>query len=115
MIHITTLDPVHPTYASLCRFRFELQLPFGNSLTIKRKQFPLRLAYSISYNKSQELNKLALDITQPSFSHGYLYVALSRIRIASNIKFYVTNDNLIKNVPFIDNVVYSKIIDCFGN
>jgi ATP-dependent exoDNAse (exonuclease V) alpha subunit len=84
---------------------------------MQRTQFPLRLAYSISLNKSQgqEFNQLALDITKPSFAHGHLYVALSRIRIASKIKFYVTEENLIDNVSFTDNVVYDEIINCFNN
>jgi hypothetical protein len=114
-IHVTTLDTDQPIYATLCRFKFELKLPFGNSLIMQRCQFPLRLAYSLTFNKAQgqTFNKLALDITQASFSHGHLYVALSRIRIATNIKFFVTEDNLIDGVPFTTNVVYDEIINSF--
>jgi hypothetical protein len=116
-IQIVTLDTEHPTYATLCRFKFELTLPFGNSLIMHRSQFPLRLAYSLSINKSQgqQFNKLAIDITQPSFAHGHLYVGLSRIRIAANIKLYVTEENLINGVPFTNNVVYDEIINSFHN
>jgi hypothetical protein len=113
-IQICTIED-QPIYATLCRFKFELKLPYGNSLIMQRCQFPLRLAYSLSYNKAQgqTFNKLGLDITQDSFAHGHLYVALSRIRIALNIKFFVTENNLIDNVPFTTNVVYDEIINSF--
>ena len=47
-----------------------------------RTQFPLRLAYAFTYNRSQgqTLNKVLLDCRIPSFEHGHLYVAMSRHR-----------------------------------
>jgi len=38
---------------SIPRIRFKFRLPFGRSFELLRTQFPLRLAYSISINKSQ--------------------------------------------------------------
>ena len=38
---------------SIPRIRFKFRLPFGRSFELLRTQFPLRLAYSISVNKSQ--------------------------------------------------------------
>jgi ATP-dependent DNA helicase PIF1 len=116
-IIIQTLDPQNPITASLCRFIFYLKLPFKKSLKMERRQFPLRLAYSISMNKSQgqEFQKVGLDITVPSFAHGHLYVSLSRIRNYNNIKFFVNDTNLIDNIPITDNVVYEEIVNCFDN
>jgi formamidopyrimidine-DNA glycosylase len=84
---------------------------------MQRIQFPLRLAYALSYNKAQgqEFQKLGADITHPSFSHGHLYVALSRIRLSTNIKFFITDENLIDGIPYTDNVVYNEIINSFDN
>jgi hypothetical protein len=83
---------------------------------MQRSQFPLRLAYSLSVNKSQgqQFERLALDITHSAFAHGHLYVALSRIRMADNIRFFVTDENLINNIPFTNNVVYPEIINSFN-
>ena len=116
-INVCTINTDHPITASLCRFKFELTLPFGKSLTMQRIQFPLRLAYALSYNKAQgqEFQKLGLDVTHPSFSHGHLYVALSRIRLSTNIKFFITDANLIDGIPYTDNVVYDEIIRSFDN
>ena len=50
-----------------------------------------------------------MDITHASFSHGHLYVALSRIIIATNIKFFVTYENLNEDgVSLTKNVVYDE-------
>lgn len=35
------------------RIRFKFTLPFGASYELTRTQFPLRLAYAVSINKSQ--------------------------------------------------------------
>ena len=48
---------------------------------IHRRQFPLRLAYAMTINKSQgqTLQRVALDLREPCFSHGQLYAALGRV------------------------------------
>ena len=75
-----------PRSYALPRIRFKFQLPFGQSYQIVRTQFPLRLAYALSVNKSQgqEFDKVLYDITEPAFSHGHTYVASSRIRHFDN-------------------------------
>lgn len=47
---------------------------------LTRKQFPIRLAFAMSVNKSQgqSLEHVGVDLTIPAFAHGQLYVALSR-------------------------------------
>ena len=56
--------------------RFKFRLPFGRSFELLRTQFPLRLAYCMTINKSQgqELQHCCLDLRSPPFSHGHLYV-----------------------------------------
>ncbi|RXK41840.1 hypothetical protein M231_00839 [Tremella mesenterica] len=48
--------------------------------SLRRVQFPIRLASAMSINKAQgqSLNHAGLDLTKPVFSHGQLYVGLSR-------------------------------------
>jgi len=46
----------------------------------KRRQFPVRLAFAMTINKAQgqSVKYVGLDLRVPVFSHGQLYVALSR-------------------------------------
>ena len=59
-------------------------LPF----TLKRRQFPVRLAFVMSINKSQgqSVHHVGLDLQTVVFTHGQLYVALSQCTSAQRIK-----------------------------
>ncbi|XP_024368016.1 uncharacterized protein [Physcomitrium patens] len=65
------------------------RLPF----TLCRRQFPVTGAFAITINKSQgqSYDRVGIYLRNEVFSHGQLYVALSRGRHPANIK--VANDN----------------------
>ncbi|CAG8832908.1 41488_t:CDS:2, partial [Gigaspora margarita] len=46
----------------------------------RQHQFPIQLAFAMTINKSQDqsVKHVDLDLRTPVFSHGQLYVALSR-------------------------------------
>ena len=56
-----------------------------------RTQFPLRLAYCTTINKSQgqEYGKVLIDLRKEVFAHGHLYVALSRVKYANKIRVLI--------------------------
>lgn len=65
----------------------ETSLPFQ----LERKQFPVIPAYAMTINKSQgqSFHHVGILLNNPVFSHGQLYVALSRSRFAHNIKIKI--------------------------
>jgi hypothetical protein len=82
-------------------------------------QYPLRLAYAMSFNKiqSQTITKVLLDITNPPFTHGRLYVAMSQVRDSNNICMYLTEEQLVPSehsltsfMPTVDNTVFQKVL-----
>ncbi|CAG8816580.1 7920_t:CDS:2 [Gigaspora margarita] len=60
------------------RINFYFQ-PDYCSWTVYRKQFPLRLAYSTTFNSYQglTLNRAVIDLRTNIFAHGQLYIAIS--------------------------------------
>ena len=80
-------------------------LPF----TLSHQQFPVRLAFSMTINKSQgqSLHHVGIDLRESVFSHGQLYVALSRCTSSNRIKVLLPNGSTITNVT---NVVYPEAL-----
>ncbi|KAM0010388.1 putative DNA helicase [Helianthus debilis subsp. tardiflorus] len=81
------------------------ELPFE----FKRKQFPIRLCYAMTINKSQgqSLDKIGIYLPQPVFTHGQLYVALSRATAPESLKILIVpdedhNHNKTRNIAFSD-------------
>ena len=54
---------------------------------LRRIQFPLRLSYAMTINKSQgqTFDRVGIYLNQPCFSHGQLYVAFSRARSFNSV------------------------------
>jgi ATP-dependent DNA helicase PIF1 len=102
------------TFHNIPKINFTIKLPYGKSFKMRRSQIPLALAYAMTINKSQgqEFDRVLVDLTSVAFSHGHLYVALSRIRKPTSILIFVKPDNLNPQGSFIytQNVVYKRLL-----
>ena len=74
----------------------------------KRRQFPVKIAFAMTVNKSQgqTFDKIGIDLRKELFTHGQFYVAISRVRSWNSLKIYVGNKSN-RNVP--KNYVYKKL------
>nr|XP_027086673.1 uncharacterized protein LOC113708416 [Coffea arabica] len=64
-----------------------------NGIPFIRTQFPVRLCFAMTINKSQgqTLDYVGIYLREPVFSHGQLYVALSRARNSSAVKVLIAS------------------------
>lgn len=101
--------------------RVRTRLAFNNALDMAftRTQFPLRLAYSCTHNKSQSqtLQRVVIDITHDLFAHGHLYVALTRVIHPDYVRFYVSEKELtdlpgtdLDKCVKVNNIVHKHIV-----
>jgi len=81
----------------------ETKLPF----ILNRRQFPVRVAFSMTINKSQgqTLNRVGIYLPEPVFAHGQLYVAFSRVTSYQHIKVLMDNNENCNT----KNIVYHEI------
>ena len=84
----------------------DTKIPFK----MRRRQFPLKVAFAMTINKSQgqSLAKVGLFLRRPVFSHGQLYVAVSRVKSRKGLKILIT-DKEGKPQESTMNVVYKEV------
>lgn len=80
----------------------------GLTFQFKRKQFPVKLAFAMTINKAegQSLKYVGLDLRVPVFSHGQLYVGLSRATSRNRVHVLLNPDSNNKTM----NVVYPEVL-----
>ncbi|XP_025407756.1 uncharacterized protein LOC112681689 [Sipha flava] len=83
--------------------------PIDMQFEFKRLQFPVRLSFAMSINKAQRrrLQVCGLNLVEPCFSHGQLYVACSRVGIPNCLFVYAPNGQS-------KNIVYPNVLDNTG-
>ncbi|EIE76322.1 hypothetical protein RO3G_01026 [Rhizopus delemar RA 99-880] len=82
--------------------------------TLTRKQFPVRPSFAMTINKSQgqSLKIVGVDLCLPVFTHGQLYVALSRVTSISGLSVSLDKKKNDINSTKTENVVYPEILLC---
>lgn len=75
------------------------------SFSFKRLQFPIKLAYSMTINKAQgqTFKWCGINLSEPCFSHGQLYVACSRVGSPEHLFIYSPNNKAT-------NIVYKQVL-----
>ncbi|XP_017221478.2 uncharacterized protein LOC108198225 [Daucus carota subsp. sativus] len=84
----------------------ETKLPFK----LIRKQMPLQICYSMTINKSQgqSLERVGLFLPKPAFTHGQIYVAVSRVTSPSGLRLFIdANTGAPTNIT--QNIVYKEV------
>lgn len=82
------------------------EIPFK----FQHRQFPIRLVFAMTMNKSQgqSLNFVGIVLRSSVFTHGQLYVALSRCTSPCNIKILYPDDRSSFNIAV--NIVYPEVL-----
>jgi ATP-dependent exoDNAse (exonuclease V) alpha subunit len=82
-----------------------------------RTQFPIRLAYCTTVNKSQgqEYDTVLIDLRKECFAHGHLYVALSRVKHADKVTILINEEQTITTDiadlhPMIYSIIYPELL-----
>lgn len=78
-------------------------------MVVKRVQLPIKVCYVMTINKAQgqTLQQAVIDLRSPVFTHGQLYVALSRVGDPTAIKVMTAAEH----GPYTANVVYPELIE----
>ncbi|CAL1354850.1 unnamed protein product [Linum trigynum] len=76
-------------------------------MSSERRQFPVRVCYAMTINKiqGQSLDIMGVYLPKPVFSHGQLYVAVSRVRSAGDWHILIDNDGEVPQ-SYTRNIVY---------
>ncbi|XP_008189081.1 ATP-dependent DNA helicase PIF1-like [Acyrthosiphon pisum] len=79
-------------------------------ILLRRLQFPVRLSFAMTINKSQgqTFDRVGLLLTSPPFTHGQLYVAFSRVRNAQSVRVGMYADDSGRFVT--KNIVYREVL-----
>ncbi|KAF8102734.1 hypothetical protein N665_0196s0027 [Sinapis alba] len=84
----------------------DTKLPFK----MRRRQFPLKVAFAMTINKSQgqSLERVGLFLPRPVFSHGQLYVAVPRVKSRKGLKILIADKDGNPEESTM-NVVYKEV------
>ena len=88
-------------------------------IAFQRKQFPVRPAFAMTVNKSQgqTLERMSLFLPSPVFTHGQLYVALSRVSSPLSVHIFLPlprsshNPTTLLPPNTTRNVVYTEVLN----
>jgi len=75
-----------------------LKWPF----TLQRRQFPLQLAFAMNKVQGQTMKTVGIYLHEPVFTHGQLYVALSRATRVNDVSVFCPNGRTTTDVVYME-------------
>ena len=108
-IRVETTD-ANPVRHTIPRIRFKFPIPKIPSFEMTRLQFPLRLAYAVTINKSQgqSYDWVLVVLGRQCFAHGQAYVAFSRSRYCDQTAIFGCED--IEGGACVTNIVHKELL-----
>ncbi|XP_021725283.1 ATP-dependent DNA helicase PIF6-like [Chenopodium quinoa] len=98
--------------------RVNLRPPSSTKYPIQfeRIRFPLKLSFAMIINKfqGQTLSQVMVYLPQPCFSHGQLYVALSRAKKLEKVTVITPQPTEIHSTPVLKNIVAYDVLRLSG-
>ena len=98
--HIVFIPRIAQTTTKDCH------LPF----TLTRRQFPIKPPHAMTINKAQgqTLTKVGIYLPQSVFTHGQLYVAMSRVKSYYGFQFALAppSENSLSITSYTNNVFF---------
>ncbi|XP_015969322.1 uncharacterized protein LOC107492779 [Arachis duranensis] len=78
---------------------------------LKRRQYPISLCFAMTINKSQgqSLQHVGLYLPKQVFTHGQLYVAVSRVTTRNGLRILTTDEDQPTDNTIL-NIVYKEIL-----
>ncbi|XP_026290987.2 ATP-dependent DNA helicase PIF1-like [Frankliniella occidentalis] len=110
---VTVRKPGTQELIAIPRILFRFPVLEGSPLQMCRRQFPLQVCYGMTVHKSQgqTIFKVGLDLRSDCFTHGQLYVALSRTRRSDDVTVLGAPDRCVDNITYVRNIVYQELLD----
>ncbi len=95
------------SYELLPRINFTVEEQ-GVPWVLQRRQFLVKLVFALTINKSQgqSLDEVGVDLRRPVFTHGQLYVALSRATSVQGVKILMDSQGARRT----ENIVFPEVL-----
>jgi hypothetical protein len=104
----------------------QVQIAIWKVIPVYKETIPIAtdICNDIQQESISDIEKRSSRITSPPFSHGQLYIALSRAQDYNNIALYVNDEQLIDSdvlltdyMPTVNNIVCQDVLalNCVNN
>ena len=89
-------------------FKIQFRSMQKENITMKRFQLPIKPCFAMTINKAQgqTVEFVGVNLEKDVFSHGQLYVALSRVRDPANLHIF-----LPEGKRHTRNIVYFEVLE----